>query len=340
MKSASFFLVCCLFATGFAKPAVFLGYQDSLGQYSFGYSAPGSARSEVRTANGATRGTYSYIDETGVIQTTQYIADGEHGFQVIATNLPQAPLPVQDTPEVVAARTAHLQALELAARRDEEAQNQEIQENAQERKIEGNQSNALLSRSQEPEAKSVENRQQKVEQKVTKSAENVELKENSDETLQAVASKSGVDKESEKLQGAHEESSGKASQEILHDANVPVIPLISTHERLPQSLVQPAMVPIFRISLGNQEIEPSAIPESSIVQGASGIVTPAGTALKSGAILTKEAATPEKKQQPASEQAHAVNTLFAPLSTVPLSSSSFIRYASPVSLYYVTYNTL
>jgi hypothetical protein len=185
---------------------VFLGYQDSLGQYSFGYSAPGSARSEVRTANGATRGTYSYIDESGVIQTTQYIADGEHGFQVIATNLPQAPLPVQDTPEVIAARTAHLQALELAARRDEEAQNQEIRENAQEKKIEENQSNVLLGRLQEqPEAKSVENRQQsEVEQKVSNNAGDVESKENSDESLQAVASKSGVDKESEKLQKVHE----------------------------------------------------------------------------------------------------------------------------------------
>ncbi|EFN77846.1 Cuticle protein 6, partial [Harpegnathos saltator] len=92
-------------------------YQDSLGQYSFGYSAPGSARSEVRTANGATRGAYSYVDATGVIQTAQYVADGENGFRVIATNLPQAPLPVQDTPEVMAARTVHLQALEMASKR-------------------------------------------------------------------------------------------------------------------------------------------------------------------------------------------------------------------------------
>lgn len=185
---------------------MFLGYQDSLGQYSFGYSAPGSARSEVRTANGATRGTYSYVDATGVIQTTQYIADGEHGFQVIATNLPQAPLPVQDTPEVVAARTAHLQALELAARRDEEAhQSQGIQKSVQERKIEGDQSNAPLNRLQDQSgAKSLENRLQEVQQRVLENARNVESKENSDESLQAVASKNNVDEKSKKLQEIHE----------------------------------------------------------------------------------------------------------------------------------------
>lgn len=165
---------------------MFLGYQDSLGQYSFGYSAPGSARSEVRTSNGATRGTYSYVDESGVIQTAQYVADGENGFRVFATNLPQAPLPVQDTPEVMAARTAHLQALELATRRDEEAQ---------ERKLEGDQGDANLGKTQE----------QFVEAKLVKlplkegneNAEEVELKKNNDESLQAVASRSGVEKTSE-----------------------------------------------------------------------------------------------------------------------------------------------
>ncbi|KMQ93252.1 cuticle protein 6 [Lasius niger] len=186
MKFALVFLVHCLIAAGLAKPAVFLGYQDSLGQYSFGYSAPGSARSEVRTSNGATRGTYSYVDESGVIQTAQYVADGENGFRVFATNLPQAPLPVQDTPEVMAARTAHLQALELATRRDEEAQ---------ERKLEGDQGDANLGKTQE----------QFVEAKLVKlplkekneNSEKVELKKDNDESLQAVASRSGVEKTSE-----------------------------------------------------------------------------------------------------------------------------------------------
>lgn len=191
------FLVYYLIAPGFAKPPVFLSYQDSLGQYSFGYSAPGSARSEVRTSNGATRGTYSYVDETGVIQTAQYVADGENGFQVIATNLPQAPLPVQDTPEVMAARTAHLQALELATKRDEEAQNhEENRENARERKIEGNQVDVSLSKTL-LEAKIAEIPLNEGERKALENTKNVELKD-SDEILQAVAAKSGIDKASEK----------------------------------------------------------------------------------------------------------------------------------------------
>lgn len=175
---------------------MFLGYQDSLGQYSFGYSAPGSARSEVRTSNGATRGTYSYVDETGVIQTAQYVADGENGFRVYATNLPQAPLPVQDTPEVMAARTAHLQALEMATRRDEQAQSLDVnrEENAQERVLEGNQDDANLGKTQEQlEAKLV-----KLPLKEQKDAQKDELKKDNDESLQAVASRSGVDKTSEK----------------------------------------------------------------------------------------------------------------------------------------------
>lgn len=188
-----------MIASGFAKPPVFLSYQDSLGQYSFGYSAPGSARSEVRTSNGATRGTYSYVDETGVIQTAQYFADGENGFQIIATNLPQAPLPVQDTPEVMAARTAHLQALELATKRDqEEAQHrEENQEDAREKKLDGNQGDASLQETQEQlEAKITEIPLNAGERKALENVKDIEPKD-SDETLQAVASKSGIGKASE-----------------------------------------------------------------------------------------------------------------------------------------------
>lgn len=104
-----------------AKPApTFLSYQDSIGQYSFGYSAPLSARSEVRYADGLTRGSYSYVDDAGYIQSAEYEADSEHGFRIIATNLPQAPLPIEDTPEVVAAREAHLLAVQDAILREQE----------------------------------------------------------------------------------------------------------------------------------------------------------------------------------------------------------------------------
>lgn len=180
---------------------MFLGYQDSLGQYSFGYSAPGSARSEVRTSNGATRGTYSYVDGTGVIQTAQYVADGENGFRVIATNLPQAPLPVQDTPEVMAARTAHLQALEMASRRQEQAQSHEENlENAQQKRIEVGQTDASLSGLQEQaQVKSMENAPKKEESKAPNNAENAdEPKGSSDESLQAVDSKGSVEDKGQK----------------------------------------------------------------------------------------------------------------------------------------------
>lgn len=313
---------------------MFLGYQDSLGQYSFGYSAPGSARSEVRTSNGATRGTYSYVDETGVIQTAQYVADGENGFRVFATNLPQAPLPVQDTPEVMAARTAHLQAVEMATRRDEQAQSLDMNQegNAQERKLEGNQGNANLGKTQEQLEAKLPLKEE------NKNTEKDELKKDNDESLQAVASRSGVDKTSENLQNIHEESSGKATEEIVGGANIPAIPLISSRVLLPQAPGGNA-VPIFRITHGIHEIEPSDIPESSIVQGTSGAITPAATILKSTTMSDNQAATLEEELQ--SQRLNEQIVYFncnqnAPFSVYPLRSSSFIRYVSPVSLHYVT----
>nr|CAD7394331.1 unnamed protein product [Timema cristinae] len=90
--------------------------QDELGQYSYGYSGGPSAKQETRTLDGVTRGGYSYIDANGIVQTVNYIADDVNGFRVAATNLPVAPasvvpaaslvapLPVQDTPEVAAAK--------------------------------------------------------------------------------------------------------------------------------------------------------------------------------------------------------------------------------------------
>jgi len=179
-----------LIATSFARPQ-FLGYQDSLGQYSFGYSAPGSARSEVRTSDGAIKGAYSYIDETGIIQIAEYVADCANGFRVTATNLPQAPLPVQDTPEVMAARIAHLQALEMAMKRDEVAQG-----SVEERKIAGKRDDADEMQGQS-EVRSAGD-PSKVEQQQNNESENVEQKEEENrETLQAIASRSGVDGGSE-----------------------------------------------------------------------------------------------------------------------------------------------
>ncbi|XP_037778368.1 cuticle protein 19.8-like isoform X3 [Penaeus monodon] len=104
--------------------------QDELGQYSFGYAGGPSSRAESRDAFGVVRGSYNYVDSEGKIQTQHYVADAL-GFRVSGTNLPVAPdapvtaplaalpgplpEPVQDTPEVAAAKAAHQQAYDEAA---------------------------------------------------------------------------------------------------------------------------------------------------------------------------------------------------------------------------------
>ncbi|XP_047496648.1 uncharacterized protein LOC125044195 [Penaeus chinensis] len=104
--------------------------QDELGQYSFGYAGGPSSRAESRDAFGVVRGSYNYVDSEGKVQTQHYVADAL-GFRVSGTNLPVAPNapvaaslaalpgplpePVQDTPEVAAAKVAHQQAYDEAA---------------------------------------------------------------------------------------------------------------------------------------------------------------------------------------------------------------------------------
>lgn len=81
--------------TPYAHPVQSLYHaQDAFGQYVYGYATPTSAKSETKTADGVTRGGYSYIDSNGILQTVQYTADALNGFRVAATNLPQ------DLPEV------------------------------------------------------------------------------------------------------------------------------------------------------------------------------------------------------------------------------------------------
>lgn len=96
--------------------------QNELGQYAYGYSGPNSAKVETKSFDGVTRGSYSYIDAEGKLQTVQYTADALNGFNAAATNLPKAPIDngvapeqVQDTPEVVRAREEHLAAYNEAA---------------------------------------------------------------------------------------------------------------------------------------------------------------------------------------------------------------------------------
>ncbi|PNF16007.1 hypothetical protein B7P43_G04612 [Cryptotermes secundus] len=90
--------------------------QDALGQYSYGYSGGPSAKAETKTADGVTRGSYSYIDSYGIVQSANYVSDPINGFRVAATNLPvHVPTPVLDTPEVASAKAAHAVAQKEAA---------------------------------------------------------------------------------------------------------------------------------------------------------------------------------------------------------------------------------
>ncbi|XP_063584852.1 uncharacterized protein LOC134762396 [Penaeus indicus] len=59
--------------------------QDELGQYSFGYSGGPSSRSESRDAYGNVRGSFSYVDSYGNVQSRSYVAD-DFGFRVIGTD--------------------------------------------------------------------------------------------------------------------------------------------------------------------------------------------------------------------------------------------------------------
>jgi hypothetical protein len=110
--------------------------QDSLGQYSYGYSGGPSAKVETKTLDGVTRGQYSYVDGNGIVQSASYVADDVNGFRVAATNLPVGPQSsvvhnfvvspvavdhqvVADTPEVVAAKAAHFAAHAAVKYRDQ-----------------------------------------------------------------------------------------------------------------------------------------------------------------------------------------------------------------------------
>lgn len=137
-----FIVVCAAFAVAGAKPSGTLlaapavytvagspllsqyHSQDELGQYAYGYNGLTSAKQETKTLDGITRGSYSYYDAEGKFQTVQYSSDSINGFRVAATNLPKAPIdtgiapaPIEDTPEVILARSEHLKALKEAEER-------------------------------------------------------------------------------------------------------------------------------------------------------------------------------------------------------------------------------
>ncbi|XP_018316337.1 uncharacterized protein [Mycetomoellerius zeteki] len=84
------------------------------GVHAYSYAGGPSAKEEVRGLDGVTRGSYSYVDAHGILQSVFYVAD-EGGFRVAATNLPtDGNLPLE-TSEVLLARYAHPQELVKAA---------------------------------------------------------------------------------------------------------------------------------------------------------------------------------------------------------------------------------
>ena len=65
--------------------------QSESGEYEYGYTNAAASKIESKSADGVTRGSYSYVDANGILQTVNYIADDLWGFRVVATNLPAAP---------------------------------------------------------------------------------------------------------------------------------------------------------------------------------------------------------------------------------------------------------
>ncbi|KAG5338453.1 CUO6 protein, partial [Acromyrmex heyeri] len=88
------------------------------GIHAYSYAGGPSAKEEVRDLDGVTRGSYSYVDAHGILQSVFYVAD-EGGFRVAATNLPTDGNLQLETSKVLLARYAHPQELVKAATEEE-----------------------------------------------------------------------------------------------------------------------------------------------------------------------------------------------------------------------------
>ena len=76
---------------------------DTSGNYKFHYKTEESSKTEERKQDGFTSGFFSYTDPDGVLHVVHYKA-GKEGVHVDSPFVPQ---PVQDTPEVAAAKAEH-----------------------------------------------------------------------------------------------------------------------------------------------------------------------------------------------------------------------------------------
>ncbi|XP_020296700.1 uncharacterized protein LOC109861451 [Pseudomyrmex gracilis] len=97
-------------------PVYYQSQDTRTGVHSYSYAGGPSAKEEIRGPDGVTRGSYSYVDANGFLQSVFYVAD-EDGFRVAATNLPSNNgNPPYDTSDILLAKTIQL---ESSAAREE-----------------------------------------------------------------------------------------------------------------------------------------------------------------------------------------------------------------------------
>ena len=51
------------------------------GQYEYGYNTGNSAKYEIKTSDGITKGAYSYSDPNNVLRVTNYVSDIQNGYR-------------------------------------------------------------------------------------------------------------------------------------------------------------------------------------------------------------------------------------------------------------------
>ncbi|XP_076651752.1 uncharacterized protein LOC143358463 [Halictus rubicundus] len=67
---------------------VYHQYQNTrTGEHAYSYAGGPSAKEEIKDADGVVRGSYSYVDANGNLQSVFYVAD-DYGFRVASTDLP------------------------------------------------------------------------------------------------------------------------------------------------------------------------------------------------------------------------------------------------------------